>query len=136
MIDLGKQKRPPITSALVRLIWIWSLGNKWCTITLLRALATLFFPRGVVPMKVGENKAWTFSTLVERYCKFARQPVRCNRGFGEATGFGNLLDFWTSLPRLHCTRGTSGVLCLVANQDTATTVIKKPSLHFHTLGRP
>lgn len=87
-------------------------------------------------MKVGENKAWTFSTLVERYCKFARQPVRCNCGPSEVTCFGNLLDFWTGLPRLHCTRGSSGVLRLVGNQDTATTVIKKPPLNFHVPGRP
>lgn len=86
-------------------------------------------------MKVGENKAWTFSTLVERYCKFARQPVRCNRGLSEVTRFGNLLDFWTGLPRLHCTRGPSGVLHLVRNQGVVKTVTKKPPLHFHVLGR-
>lgn len=87
-------------------------------------------------MKVGENKAWTFSTPVERYYKFARQPVRCNCGPREVTCFGNLLDFWTGLPWLHCTRGSSGVLYLVDDQEPTTTVIEKPPLHFHKPGRP
>ena len=87
-------------------------------------------------MKVGENKGRTSSTPVERTDKLARQPSRRNQSPSEASGVSNLLDFWPGLPRLHCARGSSGSLYLANHQGPAATVKKKPSLLFHTLGRP